>query len=129
MALRHSWDVHTHLERIANGIDTVPGVIKNEFSCCDVNTNDLSRAALAQIRFDPSPLPSTYICVFLALQLTCLRSGMLPVGAESIIANRPADCQKDSLVKARRSLNTCLKLSLYQNLKSKRLHYYSPMEA
>lgn len=26
---------------------TVPGVIKNEFSCCDVNTNDLSHDAFA----------------------------------------------------------------------------------
>lgn len=47
MLLRHPWDADTHLERIVKGIDTVPGVIKNEFSCCDVNTNDLSHDAFA----------------------------------------------------------------------------------
>lgn len=36
--LRHPWDTGTHLEGIVNGIDTVPGLIKNELSCCDVNT-------------------------------------------------------------------------------------------
>lgn len=36
--LRRPWDTDTHLERIVNGIDTVPGLIKNELSCCDVNT-------------------------------------------------------------------------------------------
>lgn len=41
------WDTHKHLERIVNGIDTVPRVIKNEFPCRDINTNDLSHDAFA----------------------------------------------------------------------------------
>lgn len=36
--LRHPWDTDTHLEGIVNGIDTVPGWIRNELCCCDVNT-------------------------------------------------------------------------------------------
>lgn len=39
--------IQTHLERIVNGIDTVPRVMKNEFPCRDVNTNDLSHDAFA----------------------------------------------------------------------------------
>lgn len=38
LPIRHPWDTSTHLEGIVNGIDTVPGLIKNELSCCDVNT-------------------------------------------------------------------------------------------
>lgn len=45
--LRHPWDADAHLEGIRSGIDAVPGVMKNELSCCDVNTNDLSHDAFA----------------------------------------------------------------------------------
>lgn len=45
--LRHPWEADAHLEGIRGGIDAAPGVMKNELSCCDVNTNDLSHDAFA----------------------------------------------------------------------------------
>lgn len=55
-------NTRAHLERIVNGIDVVPRVIKNESPCRDINTNDLRHDAFAQIRFHPLG-----ICVFLTL--------------------------------------------------------------
>lgn len=67
--LTHPWDTQTHLEGIVSGIDTVPRVMKNEFPCHDVNTNDLSREAFAQIRFDPPP-PPPYLRLLALLSLS-----------------------------------------------------------
>lgn len=75
MLLRHPWDTQRHLGRIVNGIDTVPRVMKNEFPCRDVNTNDLNHDAFAWICFDPPP-PHPHICVFLTLRLMCFLSSV-----------------------------------------------------
>lgn len=110
--LRHPWDTDTHLEGIVNGIDTVPGWIRNELCCCDVNTKwpEPSCIYLDLLWSPPPHLPTVDLFTLFYVFLPSANQYYLQVYRLVHAQPQQLEYQTDPPDNTRQIFNTSLKL-------------------